>query len=204
MEVTLKAGDSLNIPEGCKAVIKDGSVVFEKEEKEEAKTQDFKDGDVLTSLFDNKVVFIFKEDELKQKENKNDYYVCHIYVSSSIGYTIEVPTKDNLSFCRHKDEVRLATNKEKQFLFDKMKEQGLLWNAEEKRVEKIRWRAKKGEYYFALGGTTFEVYCYTESFDEIDAKLYNCGNYFRTQEQEAEAAKRVREVLRQYHDEIGE
>ena len=89
-------------------------------------------------------------------------------------------------------------------MFDKMKEQRLLWNAEEKRVEKIRWRAKKGEYYFALGRTTFEVYCYTESFDEIDAKLYNCGNYFRTQEQEAEAAKRVREVLRQYHDEIGE
>lgn len=39
MEVTLKAGDSLNIPEGCKAVIKDNVVVFEKEEKEDM--QDF-------------------------------------------------------------------------------------------------------------------------------------------------------------------
>lgn len=52
MEVKLKVGDSLNIPEGCKAVIKNNVVVFEKEEKEEV--QEFKDGDVLTSLFDNK------------------------------------------------------------------------------------------------------------------------------------------------------
>lgn len=33
MEVKLKAGDSLNIPEGCKAVIKDDVVVFEKEQE---------------------------------------------------------------------------------------------------------------------------------------------------------------------------
>ena len=34
MELTLKAGDSLNIPEGCKAVIKDNVVVFEEEAKD--------------------------------------------------------------------------------------------------------------------------------------------------------------------------
>lgn len=66
MEVTLKAGDSLNIPEGCKAVIKDNVIVFEREEKEEVR--EFKDGDVLTSRLNNKFIFIFKEDELKQKK----------------------------------------------------------------------------------------------------------------------------------------
>ncbi len=203
MIVDFQCGDTIAIPNGCKAIVKDGSVVFEKEEKEEAKTQDFKDGDVLTSLFDNKVVFIFKEDESKQKYNKNDYYVCHIYVSSSIGYTIEVPTKDSLSFCGHKDEVRLATNKEKQFLFDKMKEQGLLWNAEEKRVEKIRWRAKKGgDYYF------FDVNLTVKSIDDtystFDNELWDALNYFRTHEQAEEAAKRVKETLKKYHEEIGE
>lgn len=203
MKVELQCGDTITIPEGCKATIKDGSVVFEKEEKEEAKTQDFKDGDVLTSLFDNKVVFIFKEDESKQKYNRNDYYVCHIYVSSSIGYTIEVPTKDSLSFCGHKDEVRLATNKEKQFLFDKMKEQGLLWNAGEKRVEKIRWRAKKGCIYHRLT-------CYLRSTNERDdyqtwdQECHDSYNYFHTEEQTKEAAKRVKETLRKYHEEIGE
>lgn len=203
MKVELQCGDTITIPEGCKAIVKDGSVVFEKEEKEEAKIQDFKDGDVLTSLFDNKVVFIFKEDESKQKYNKNDYYVCHIYVSSSIGYTIEVPTKDSLSFCGHKDEVRLATNKEKQFLFDKMKEQGLLWNAEEKRVEKIRWRAKEGgDYYFIDVDLT--VKSIDDTYSTFDNKLWDALNYFRTKEYTAEVARRVKETLRQYHEEIGE
>lgn len=203
MKVKLKCGDSITIPDGCKAIVKDGSVVFEKEEKEEAKIQDFKDGDVLTSLFDNKVVFIFKEDELKQKENKNDYYVCHIYVSSSIGYTIEVPTKDNLSFCGHKDEVRLATNQEKQFLFDKMKEQGLQWNAEEKRVEKIRWRAMGNEIYYYVG-SNMEVYTFSPSQSEDEEDDFNSYNYFRTKGQAKVAAKRVKETLRKYHEEIGE
>nr|WP_314692461.1 hypothetical protein [uncultured Prevotella sp.] len=203
MKVKLKCGDSITIPDGCKAIVKDGSVVFEKEEKEEAKTQDFKDGDVLTSLFDNKVVFIFKEDELKQKENKNDYYVCHIYVSSSIGYTIEVPTKDNLSFCGHKDEVRLATNKEKQFLFDKMKEQGLLWNAGEKRVEKVRWRAKKGDRFYCFD-TDFSVLDGLEEGSKLDDSSWRSYNYFRTAEQVKEAIKRMTQELRKYHDEIGE
>ena len=100
--------------------------------------------------------------------------------------------------------MRLATEEEKQLLFDEMKEQGLWWNAEEKRVEKIRWRAGKKGNYFVLYGTAFEVDCYTEIFDEIDADLYNIGNYFRTEEQAEEAAKRVKETLRKFHEEIGE
>lgn len=205
MKVELQCGDTITIPEGCKAIVKDGSVVFEKEEQTEEKKeeQEFKDGDVLTSLFDNKVIFIFKEDESKQKYNKNDYYVCHIYVSSSIGYTIEVPTKDSLSFCGHKDEVRLATNKEKQFLFNKMKENGLQWNAEEKRVEKIRWRAMKNYIYHRLNC----YLCPTQESDDYQTwnkKCHDSYNYFHTEEQTKEAAKRVRETLRKYHEEIGE
>lgn len=198
MEVKLQCGDRITIPEGCKAIVKDGSVVFEKEE-----VQEFKDGDVLTSLFDNKIVFIFREDELKQKDNTNGYYVCHIYVSSSIGYTIEVPTKDSLSFCGHKDEVRLATDEEKQLLFDKMKKTGLKWNAEEKRVEKIRWRAKEGEEYFMIEADV-KVKAYRDDNDEDDNTLYNALNYFHTQDQAEEAAKRVKETLRKFHEEIGE
>ena len=165
--------------------------------------QEFKDGDVLTSLFDNKVVFIFKEDESKQKYNKNDYYVCHIYVSYSAGYVIEVPTKDSLSFCGHKDDVRLATNEEKQLLFDKMKEQGLLWNAEEKRVEKIRWRAKKYEKYYFFDANLL-VRSIDDTYSTFDNELWDAFNHFRKEEQAEEAAKRVKETLRKYHEEIGE
>lgn len=201
MKVELQCGDSITIPEGCRAQINGNEVVIEKEKKEEV--QEFKDGDVLTSLFDNKVVFIFKEDESKQKYNKNDYYVCHIYVSYSAGYVIEVPTKDSLSFCGHKDEVRLATNKEKQFLFDKMKERGLQWNAEEKRVEKIRWRSEKCENYYFLN-SDLSISIMGDTYSSMDDEFWGTFNYFRTEKQAEEAAKRVKETLRKYHEEIGE
>ena len=198
MKIELQNGDRITIPEGCKAQINGNEVVVEKEKKEEAKTQEFKDGDVLTSLFNNKVVFIFKEDELKQKDNRNGYYVCH-----TADYVIDVPTKDSLFFCGHKKDVRLATEEEKQLFFDKMKEQGLRWNAEEKRVEKIRWRAKKGEAYCRMGlggGVFYEI----DRRTDADNVFYDTLNYFHTEEQTKEAARRVKEVLRKLHEEIGE
>ncbi|MBF1565812.1 MAG: hypothetical protein HXO16_01885 [Prevotella salivae] len=198
MKIELQNGDRITIPEGCKAQINGNEVVVEKEKKEEAKTQEFKDGDVLTSLFNNKVVFIFKEDELKQKDNRNGYYVCH-----TADYVIDVPTKDSLFFCGHKKDVRLATEEEKQLFFDKMKEQGLRWNAEEKRVEKIRWRAKKGEAYCRMGlggGVFYEI----DRRTDADNVFYDTLNYFHTEEQTKEAARRVKEVLRKFHEEIGE
>ena len=194
MKVELQCGDTITIPEGCKATIRNGSVVFEKEEK----LQEFKDGDVLTSLFDNKVVFIFKKDELKQKDNRNGYYVCH-----TADYVIDVSTKDSSFFCGHKEDVRLATEKEKQFLFDKMKEQGLKWNAEEKRVEKIRWRAKKGEYYYWID-VNLVIRNINDTYSSFDNKIWDAFNYFRTKEQAEEAVRLVKETLRKYHEEIGE
>lgn len=125
MEVKLKAGDSLNIPEGCKAVIKDNVVVFE-EEKEENK-EEFKDGDVLHSTLDD-LMLIFK--------------ATHNHVRSCFDSHYNNKGSDdelwNIELFRH------ATEEEKSEFFDKMKEQGLQWNAEEKQVEKIRWRAKEG------------------------------------------------------------
>ena len=182
MEVTLKAGDSLNIPEGCKAVIKDNVVVFEKEEKEDM--QDFKDGDVLHSIYDS-VVLIF------------NYYTDSIYFSSHYNCSGVGNNMWRIGCFRH------ATEEEKQLLFDKMKEQGLQWNTEEKRVEVIRWRAKKGEYYYHINADGFaSTIKHTDYI--TDYYRYNFGNYFRTKEQTKEAARRVREALRQYHEEIGE
>ena len=194
MTLELQCGDTITIPEGCKAIVKDGSVAFEKEEKE----QEFKDGDVLTSRFDNKIVFIFREDELKQKGNTNGYYVC--YTADRI---IDVATKGSLLFCGFKKEVRLATENEKQFLFNKMKENGLQWNAEEKRVEKIRWRAKYDEKYFTTS-ICGQIRSFYERNDEYDNTHYDAYAYFRTEEQTEEAARRVKETLRKYHEEIGE
>lgn len=180
MEVKLKAGDSLNIPEGCKAVIKDNVVVFEREQEE------FENGDVLCSVYTNTIV-IFKENE--KDDSRCFYSHYNTDLSSNKGW--------------NREAFRYATEEEKQKLFDKMKEQGLKWNDEKKRVEKIRWRAEEGRGYYSID-TDIEVWKYFEDNDTCDNKLYNASNYFHTKEQAEEVAKRIKEVLRKYHEEIGE
>ena len=84
-----------------------------------------------------------------------------------------------------------------------MKEQGLQWNAEEKRVEKIRWRAENGERYYYVSTEGFVLVDKEECYI-IDENRYKFGNYFRTYEQAEEAARRMKEDLLKYHEEIGE
>lgn len=181
MEIKLKAGDSLQIPEGCKVIVKDNVVVFEKEEKEEV--QEFKNGDVLTSKMGT--VLIFKNDD-GCGQFTSHYNTANF--PNSFWWT---------------SLFRLATAEEKQQLFTKMKEQGLCWNAEEKRVEKLLWRADVGvKYYFV--DSLLDVLYIKECWSSLCNKHYSARNYFRTEEQAEEAAKRVKETLRNYHEEIGE
>ena len=42
MEIKLSAGDAIQVPAGCKATIKENTIVIEKK-------QEFKDGDILRS-----------------------------------------------------------------------------------------------------------------------------------------------------------
>lgn len=150
MKVELQCGDTITIPEGCKATIKDGSVVFEKEEK---KDKNFKDGDVLHSKTDD-TMLIFKEVWNHDREVFDSHY----------NTSCRDDKRWNINAFRH------ATEEEKKLLFDKMKEQGLQWNAEEKKVEKIRWRAKCGEKYF----TTMygRIHSFYERNDEYDNTYY--------------------------------
>ena len=184
MKVELQCGDTIAIPEGCKAIVKDGSVVFEKEEK--AEVQEFKDGDVLCSIY-NDTALIFKDVSKCARGYFNTYY-------NNKGFDDK---------CWYSESFRLATEEEKSEFFDKMKEQGLLWNAEEKRVENIRWRAKRHETYYSVHMCLSMVNT-IETYKSFDNKLWDNFNYFRTKEQAEEAAKRVRETLRKYHEEIGE
>ena len=191
MIVNFQCGDTITIPEGCKAIVKDGSVVFEKEEKE----QEFKDGDILVSVRNGHRynAFIY---ESTGERGSHSYYVG---LDACNQISISTPQNHIWSNC----ELAHATEEERKLLFAKMKEEGLRWNAEEKRVEKIRWRAKKGDDYYFI-----DSFCYLgqdrEDFQLMDDKVYNSYNYFRTEEQAEEAAERVKEMLRKYHEEIGE
>lgn len=178
MKVELQCGDTISIPEGCKAVVKDGIVTIEKE------VQEFKDGDVLASVY-NGCMVIF------EKYNSAWSFKSHY----NEGYDKDA------SF--NNDAFRYATEEEKQLLFDKMKDEGLRWNAEEKRVEKMRWRAKNGEKYYVVNNLGHVVADKESGFD-IDRLRWEFGNHFRTEEQAEEAARRVKETLLKYHEETGE
>lgn len=182
MEITFKDGDRIRIPEGCKATIDGNEVVIEKERKK------FKRGDVITSLkgeillvnvhdYDSGLLRSFVHIE----ENKEFYQSPYLLWNESHPW-------------------RLATDEEKQLLFDKMKEKGLRWNAKEKRVEKIRWRAKKGEGYYFIDNSV-HIPSHQEDYDGVDNQLWNAYNYFRTREQAKKAAEAVRETLRKFHEE---
>lgn len=190
MEVIYKCGDSITIPDGCKAIVKYGCVVFEK-------GQEFKDGDILVSVGNGKRYngFIYKSTD---KEGFHSYYVgLDVYNQISIS--------DSPSNRWSGSSLSYATEEEKQLLFDKMKKRNLRWNAEKKQVENIRWRADIGEYYYFIATTG--LICKAESKKEelyTDNYRYSFFNHFRTEKQAKEAAKRVEETLKNYHNEIGE
>ena len=187
MKVELQNGDRIIIPEGCKAQINGNEVVIEKEEKSE----DFKRGDILVSL-SNEIILV----------DDYDFKGGHLYSFVHVDRSGQLSKEPYFQWNEWHD-WRLVTEEEKQLLFDKMKEQGLRWNAEEKRVENIRWRAKKGKEYYYVGNQG-SVMIDIEGDYCIDEKRHKSGNYFRTKEQAEEAAKRMEEVLCKYHEEIGE
>ena len=194
MKVELQCGDTISIPEGCKAIVNGNEVVVEKEKKEEAKTQEFKDGDVLVLVVNGKRcnAFIYKSTD---KRGFHYYYV-------GLDVCNQISISESPSDRWSNNDLSYSTEEEKQLLFDKMKEQGLWWNAEEKRVEKIRWRAKKGEAYYRID-LIGNVFCETDRRTDVDNMFYDTLNHYRTEEQAREAAKRVKETLRKYHEEIG-
>ena len=198
MKIELQCGDTITIPEGCKAIVKDGSVTFVKEEDKE-----FKDGDILIddrklSEFPCKIIMIYKG-----AKSEGGCYECYIF-RNLMGSLVINEGCCNSEFVK----IRLATEEEKAELFDKMKEQGLRWNAEEKRVEKIRWRAKYGDEYWYVTSSCSVAGDFMQEENSLTGEGaiedWAGYNHFRKKAQAAEAAKRVRETLKKYCEEIGE
>lgn len=167
MKVEFKCGDTITIPEGCKATIKDGNVVFEEEQK-------FKDGDILINR-DSGIIIIFK----KYNDNKTDtlysyYNNCNIH--------------NDYWFAEYFD---FATEEEKKFFFKELEEIGLQWNVGEKRVERIKNRVKFGHDYLFINsiGNVVKVPDYT---DPNDDGRFNLGNYYLLEERAYAEKKRSR------------
>jgi hypothetical protein len=172
MEIKLNAGDKINIPTGCKATIEDNLIIIE-EQKE------FKDGDILHSTQTDRIL-IFKNYSLEDNEKFSCYY-----------NNLDL---DNFNWAV--SAFRRATEEEKQAFFDELKTKGLRWNAETKTMERIRERAKKGEFYLYIGrdGEVFEE---REGGIAFDDKNYKSGNYYLLSEREQaeEDAKAIKAIF---------
>lgn len=183
MAMKIQVGDTITIPEGFKAIVRGRSVIFEKAEE---KVQKFNDGDVLHSTLDD-IMLIFKAKHTHARSFFDSYY-------NNKGLGNE---RWNRELFRH------ATEEEKQNFFENMKERGLFWNTDKKRVEKIRWRARRNEIYYYVK-EDLAVVNTIETYNPCDNKRWDDFNYFKVEGQAECAAKRIKGTLRQYHDEIGE
>lgn len=173
MEIKLNAGDKINIPTGCKATIKENTIVIEEKQEE------FKDGDILHSKLTASVV-IFKN----YGDNSMDSF--RIHYSNRNGGDLSWVT----SSFRH------ATEEEKQAFFEELKAKGLKWNAETKEMERIRKRVKYGDSYLFIDKKckVSEVY---DNRAPIDNKNWEVGNYYLLSEiaQAEEDAKAVKAIF---------
>lgn len=94
------------------------------------------------------------------------------------------------------DVKRPATEEEKKMFHDALKERGLRWNAEEKKVEKLpRWRAEREECYYYISYDC-SVGKFTDHRGYDDGKSHECGNYFKTREAAERVAKQIREIFK--------
>lgn len=167
----------INVPEGCRVVsveTTDEMVVvnFEKEDPE------FKENDIVCIDNSNKFIAIFK--------SRTGVRVINYKILLNDNSIF----KDNWCFC---DSIRLATDSEKQLLFDKLKEKCLMFDGE----NIVRWRAENGCNYCCLSSSRIDTRS-EESFFS-DNENYNIGNYFPTRELAESFQKQYLELLINFH-----
>lgn len=184
MEIILNCGDKIKIPDGCKAEIKDGVITIEKEEPK------FKDGDILV---DSTISFLTYPFIVKGEWEDGCY---RYYVGVNKGGDLSFPTENEYWTC---ERARLATEKEKQMLFDRLEKQGLRWNAIEKRLEDIRWRAKEGDAFYYID-SMLVVSMDHDNMMGLDNKKFLAYNYFKTREQAEKATELIKETLKKFHE----
>ena len=170
-----------NVPKGFKVVGIETTaekvvVKFEKEEPE------FKENDIVTCIDEcYKWIAIYK-DEINETS-----------FNAKVIYTIQNEMFEKNSWAVYANP-RLATDSEKQLLFDKLKEKCLMFDGE----NIVRWRANPDGKYFYLPGDG-DVAETEDDMSNWDDGAYHIGNYFPTREM-AEAFQKVHiESLNNFH-----
>ena len=179
------------MPDGCSAKIErqDGFLVVVFEPKKEEKWVP-KDGDIYAT--NNNGIGIYNAN---YKPLRN-IIPCYCRLREDGFLHIHKQDGDNSGF-GHFDDVRPATEEEKQRLFDALAKKGKRWNPETKQIEDLpRWRAKDGEKYYFISDC-LDVDFNSEDSDEYDDSYYAADNYFKTEEAAERAAEKIRKILKE-------
>lgn len=161
-------------------------VIPEYEEKPE-----YKDGDILT-LKNGAVIIYNPDNSLLYSKKGNNYYAG---LRSDLSLIIKEDTTSG-SFFGYSYEIRgLATEEEKQKLFEALAKNGYKWNDEERKIEKALPRAAKGGKYFHIS-RTFQIIDFFEDGVSVDNQLYEANNYFLTREEAEKYAAKFKEMLK--------
>ena len=172
MEIKLNAGDKIQVPTGCKATIKENTIVIEEKQEE------FKDGDILHSIFDGTMIIFKSFGKMGEMSSHYD------------NDCLNISERWLIASFRH------ATEEEKQAFFDELKAKGLRWNADTKTMERIRERVKYGKSYLYINEKCKVVEVY-DNTDFIDDSNWEVGNYYLPSEraQAEEDAKAVKAIF---------
>ena len=99
--------------------------------------------------------------------------------------------------------IRPATEEEKQKLFDKLKEEGLAWDAEKKEIIKLKWKPVDHEKVYVAGFTFYgkHPFCPFEDKAYGDSMqwraVYERGWFFKTEEECQEFCNRLNDAINQ-------
>ena len=169
----------INVPKGCKVVSVETTdemvvVKFEKEDPE------FKENDIVTCKTGGiKWIAIFEE-----KINCSSFRAKAVYAGS-------IRISD---WCSYGEMCSLATESEKQLLFDKLEEKCLMFDGE----NIVRWRAGYKKSYFCIVGNS-DVTSSIDKGEYIDNTRHSIGNYFPTREMAEAFQKQYIELLKNFH-----
>lgn len=181
------------IPDGMvlksvKSEIKDGAVVVIPEYEEKPR---YNDGDIL-ALSDGAVLIYDPNNSKSYWILGNNFYAA---IRSDSSLSIQDRKHPSSYFGSCNDIRGLATEEEKQKLFEVLAKNGYKWNAEERKIEKALPRALKGGKYFHIS-RTFQIIDFFEDGVSVDNQLYEANNYFLTREEAEKYAAKFKEMLK--------
>lgn len=146
--------------------------------------EQWKNGNVLINVQFSDIFAVCKS----ACNTRDDTYHCYMYADFGCD-EIDAEGSNIL-----RSNYRLATPTEIEHFHELLHKHGKDWDAEKKELVEWRWKPKIGESYFFI-----------DSFGEIhkgmicsynNKKLFDFGNYFKTEEEAGEMAEKIKKLLK--------